>query len=193
MKRGALAAILFVMPILARTPLAAQTATPEATPTPRPLRPTVPPATKVSGILECGKPDRTSLKVGDMPDHVLAIGQASCKWTKSITIGKLRLAKGESTAMRDDRGEIALERGYHVGTTSKGDTYSFRYDGQSRARGNAPGEVQGRWAFTGGTGGLEGLQGAGTYKGTVAPNGAATIEMEGEYRFREPPAPGRTP
>jgi hypothetical protein len=195
----ALAATLAGAGVAAQTPPsnnAAQTppskdAAPPATPSPN-LTP--PPAVKISGTLECAKPERTSMDVGDAPGHVLSIGKTPCTWTKPLVLGRLRTFKGESKSMRDQRGEVALERGYHVGRTGgKGDVYFFRFDGQTRSVDAAEGTMTGRWSFTGGTGELEGLQGGGSYKGTFDENGAAKIDMEGEYRLREPAAPRRTP
>jgi hypothetical protein len=180
---------------LAASRLVAQP-TPEFTPTHAlRVKPTPPPpATKISGTLECEKPQRTSMDVADAPGHVLSVGKTSCRWTKPLALGKQRTFRGESKMIRDQKGDSALERGYHVGRTGgKGDIYYFRFDGQSVGRGGVFDTIQGRWAFAGGTGELEGLQGQGTYKGTFGENGAATIEMEGEYRLREPAAPGRTP
>jgi len=178
-RRVALVAALAAASLEAQTPTA---------------RPTPAPGTRVSGVLECEKPERTSMEVGDMPGHVLSIGKSPCRWTKALTLGRLRTYKGESKLMRDERGDVALERGYHVGRTGgKGDVYYYRFDGQTRSRDGVAETLQGRWMFTGGTGELEGLQGQGTYKGTFDENGAATIQMEGEYRLREPLAPGRTP
>src|SRR5262245_19995566 len=165
----------------------------QSTPLPSPpaTKPTPPPAAKVSGTLECEKSERTSLDVADAPGHVLSIGRTPCRWIQPLVLGRLRTFKGESTSMRDQKEDTALERGYHVGRTGgKGDIYYFRFDGQIRSSGSF-GTTQGRWAFTGGTGELEGLQGAGTYKGTFDESGASKIEIEGEYRFR--PAPERTP
>jgi hypothetical protein len=169
------------------------TAPPSPTPAKAP-RPTIAAGAKISGTLECEKPERTSMEVADAPGHVLAIGKAACRWTKPLVLGRLRTYKGESKSMRDEKGDTALERGYHVGRTGgKGYVYSFRFDGQTRLVGGASGTLQGRWAFTGGTGELEGLQGAGRYRGTYDENGATKIEFEGEYRLREPAAPERTP
>ncbi len=179
---------------LAASHLAAQP-TPEVTPTPAVrAKPTPPPSTKISGTLECEKPERTSMEVADAPNHVLSVGKTPCRWTKPLVLGKQRTFRGESKMIRDQKRDTALDHGFHVGRTGgKGDIYYFRFDAQSRGRDGVFEETQGRWAFTGGTGELERLQGQGTYKGTFDKNGAATIEMEGEFRLREPAAPGRTP
>jgi hypothetical protein len=176
---------------LTASTLAAQTPPPATLP-PSPTAATA--AARISGVLECEKPERTSMEVGDAPGHVLSIGKTPCRWTKPLALGRQRTFKGESKSMRDQRGDVSLERGYHVGRTGgRGDVYYFRFDGQTRSSNGAPETMQGRWAFTGGTGQLEGLQGAGTYKGRFDANGAATIEMEGEYLLREPLTPEGTP
>ena len=181
-----------VLAALAAASLEAQTP-PAAASTPT-ARPTPVPGIKISGVLECEKPERTSTEVGDMPGHVLSIGKSPCRWTKPLALGRLKTYKGESKSLRDQRGDVAQERGYHVGRTGgKGDIYYFRFDGLIRSRDGVPETVKGRWVFTGGTGELEGLQGAGTYTGTFDENGVATIDMEGEHRPKPPLAPGRTP
>ena len=43
--------------------------------------------------------------------------------------------------------------------------------------------ADGTWSFTGGTGKLKGIKGKGTYKGTGAPDGTVTYEVEGEYEL----------
>lgn len=190
--RITLVAALAAASLEAQTPPAA-VSPPAAASTPT-ARPTPVPGTRISGVLECEKPERTSMEVGDMPGHAISIGKSPCRWTKPLTLGRLKTYGGETKAMRDQRGDRGQERGYHVGRTgAKGDMYYFRFDGVIRCREGVPEALQGRWAFTGGTGELEGLQGAGTYKGTFDKNGAATIEMEGEYRLKQPLAPGRTP
>jgi len=196
MKASILAiAVIAVAAALAASRLAAQP-TPEFTPT-HALRATPtppPPSTKISGTLECEKPERTSMEVADAPGHVLSVAKAPCRWTKPLVLGKQRTFRGESKMIGEQKGDSALEHGYHVGRTGgKGDIYYLRFDGQNLARNGVFEKTQGRWAFTGGTGELERLQGQGTYKGTFDKDGAATIEMEGEFRLREPAAPGRTP
>jgi hypothetical protein len=164
----------------------AQTTTP-ATPTPA-SKPTPPTVSKISGTLECGRPEVTKMEVGDAPRHVLSIGKAPCRWTQAIKLGRLKTHAGESKMMRDDRGDIASVRGYHVGHAVNGNAYYFRFDGQVQVRSGAPERLQGRWAFTGGTGELEGLKGQGTYKGISDDEGVAKIEMQGEYWLLPPPA-----
>jgi hypothetical protein len=123
------------------------------------------------------------MEVGDAPKHVLSIGKTPCRWTEAMKLGRLKTHHGESKMMRDDRGDVAAVRGYHVGKAINGDAYYFRFDGQAQIRLGAPEMLQGRWAFTGGTGKLEGLKGGGRYKGTLDDKGVAIIEMEGEYRL----------
>ena len=188
-------AVIAVAAALAASRLAAQP-TPEFTRTHAPrMTPTPPPpSTKISGTLECEKPERTSMEVADAPGHVLSVAKAPCRWTKPLVLGKQRTFRGESKMIGEQKGDSALEHGYHVGRTGgKGDIYYLRFDGQNLVRNGVFETTQGRWVFTGGTGELEGLQGQGTYKGTFHEDGAATIDMEGEYRPREPTAPRRTP
>ena len=151
-------------------------------PTPAP-RPTLSPVTKISGTLECGKPELTKMEVGDAPRHVLSLGKTPCRWTQGVKLGRLKTTRGESKMMRDDHGDTGAIRGYHVGRAINGDAYYFRFDGQAQIREDLPDLLRGRWAFTGGTGELAGLQGKGSFKGIQDKDGTTKFEIEGEYRL----------
>jgi hypothetical protein len=161
--------------------LVARAQTPTLT-TPAP-RPTPSPITKITGTLECGKPEITKMEVGDAPHHVLSLGEEPCRWTKGVKLGRLKISRGESRMMRDERGDTAAIRGYHVGRAINGDAYFFRFDGQVQIRTDLPDLLHGRWAFTGGTGELAGLEGKGSFKGVQGTDGTTKLEFEGEYRL----------
>ena len=171
----AILATLGALPVeaTAQTPSAA-TPAPKSAPSP---------SLKVSGKLECSRPDLTSMDVGDAPKHILSIGKMPCRWTQPFKIGSRKTLSGETKMMRDARGDMASVRGYHVGKMTNGDAYYFRFDGQTHSREGTPEGMQGRWAFTGGTGEMAGLKGEGRYKGIYEDDGVAQIEMEGEYRL----------
>ena len=168
--------------VLAASPSGVSVAQTPSAPTPDSKVRSSPPI-KISAKLECSAPELTTLEVGDAPRHVLSIGKSSCRWIEPILFGRLKTRAGESKMMRDDHGNTATVRGYHVGKTTNGDAYYFRFDGQAHVRDGAPEGLMGRWAFTGGTGQLTGLKGEGRYKGVFDDHGVATIEMEGEYRL----------
>lgn len=146
-------------------------------------RPAAPPATKVTGTLECGKGARNVVEVGDTAGHAIASGKSPCTWSKPMTIEGLATKEGSSAALSDIRGDVSIDHGYHVGTVVTGDKYFVRFDGKSESSKGVVQSQVGRWGFTGGTGKLTGLQGRGSYKSTGKPDGSTTVEIEGEYRI----------
>ena len=123
------------------------------------------------------------MEVADAPHHVLALAKMPCRWTQGPKLGRLRTTRGESKMMRDQRGDTAAIRGYHVGQAFNGDAYYLRFDGQVQIRPDLPDLLHGRWAFTGGTGELAGLEGTGSFKGLQSTDGTTKWEFEGEYRL----------
>jgi hypothetical protein len=66
---------------------------------------------------------------------------------------------------------------------ANGDNMYVRIQGASTLKDGAVERANGAWSFTGGTGGLKGVKGKGTYKGKGAPDGSTTYEVEGEYEL----------
>ena len=136
---------------------------------------------KVSGSLQCGKPDPSQkVDIGDRPDHALTIGKVQCTWTKGIEIAGSQAKEGVSASTGEVTGNKESERGVHFSTFASGDKAFVRFQGSLVLKDGAPQSSQGTWSFTGGTGKLKGLKGKGTYKGTPAADGSLTFEIEGE-------------
>jgi hypothetical protein len=140
--------------------------------------------TKISGTLPCGKPDQQqAIEVGDRPNHSFVIIQVRCTWTKSLEIAGVQSKEEVETIFSEVSGNRSHDQGYIAGTMSNGDKYYIRFQGPSTLKDGVPESIEGKWSFAGGTGKLKGLKGKGTYTGKGAPDGASTLEVEGEYEL----------
>ncbi len=139
--------------------------------------------TKISGAIQCGKPDPQHLvPVGDRPDHSLAVEQFKCAWTKPVEIEGAKSKDGVSTATDDISGNTFRARGFHVATMDSGDKFYVWYQGAGTSKDGAMVDQKGKWGFTGGSGKLKGIKGTGTY--SCAPSGdGISCEIEGEYQL----------
>ena len=137
--------------------------------------------TKISGTVQCGKPDpQHVVEVTGMASHSLAVEQSKCTWTKPMEIAGLQSKDGVSTATDDISGSSARVRGYHVTNMSNADTFRVSYSGEATTKDGAMQSNKGTWAFIGGSGKLKGLKGKGTYTCAAAGDGIS-CEVEGEY------------
>lgn len=141
--------------------------------------------TKISGIVECGKPDQEhSIQVADRPNHSFAISQGKCTWTKPLEIAGIQSKEGMSTKFAEISGDTCRYRGYYVDTMANRDKAYFRYEGTMTLKGGVPQSVDEKWTITGGTGKLKGIKGRGTNKlKAMAADGSSTWDSEGEYEL----------
>ena len=140
--------------------------------------------TKVSGTLQCGKPDQQqAIEVGDRPNHSFVIGQMKCTWTKTLEIGGVQSKEDVYTAFNEVSGNRSHGQAYGVGTMTNGDKYYVRPQGSATLKEGVFESAEGKWSYASGTGKLKGLKGKGTYKGKGAPDGTSTVEVEGEYEL----------
>jgi hypothetical protein len=139
--------------------------------------------TKISGQLQCGKPDEVhSIDVGDRANHAMSVSKVSCTWSKPMDIGGSATKEGASVATSERSGNKSWERGSHAGTTADGDKYFVRYQGSATLKDGKPESITGTWTFVGGTGKHKTLKGKGTYKSaTMDADGNITFDVEGEY------------
>ncbi len=145
--------------------------------------------TKVSGQLQCGKPDEVhKIDVGDWPTHTMSVSKNTCTWTKPIDIGGEQTKGGVSVASAERSGNKSREHGSHYDNMTNGDKIYVRYQGDATLKDDVPESISGTYTFAGGTGKMKGLKGKGTFKATGPPNaeGAITFDIEGEYEL--PPA-----
>jgi hypothetical protein len=140
--------------------------------------------TKVSGTLQCAKPDQQqAIAVGDRPNHSFVISQTKCTWTKPFEIAGIQTKEDVYTGFNEISGNRARGQLYGVVAMTNGDKYYVRGQGSATLKNGVLESAEGTWSFVGGTGKLKGLKGKGTYKTKYAPDGTATAEAEGEYEL----------
>ena|SRR5215471_14206506 len=140
--------------------------------------------TKISGTVQCGKPDEQHvLEVGDQPHHSLMISKGKCTWTKPMEIAGTQTKEDVGTGFDEVVGKRSRGHSYVVGTLANGNEMYVRTRGSATMKDAMIESADGTWSFTGGTGKLRGIKGKGTYKGKGAPDGSATYEVEGEYQL----------
>jgi hypothetical protein len=140
--------------------------------------------TKVSGTLQCAKPDQQqAIEVGDRPNHSFVISQMKCTWTKSLEIAGVQTKEDVYTEFYEVSGNRSHGQGYGAGTMTNGDKYYVRGQDSATLKEGVLESIEGKSSFAGGTGKLKGLKGKGTYKGKGAPDGTLTLEFEGEYEL----------
>jgi hypothetical protein len=138
-------------------------------------------ATKASGTATC-KPDPaapTPVAAGQ-PDHAYVIGKANCTWTGFSLAGQ-QYKDGVSLSLGEISGGKNSYGGYHVATTTTGDTSVSRFQGSATMKAGKTVSESGTWTLTSGTGKLKGIKGKGTYKGTPNADGSMSYKVEGEY------------
>ena len=139
-------------------------------------------ATKTSGTATC-KPDPASpapVSASDKPNHSFGIGRAQCTWTGFSVAGQ-QYKDGVSVSLGEISGDTNSYNGYHVATTTTGDTTVSKFQGSGQLKDGKAVSEAGTWSLTGGSGKLKGITGSGTYKGTPNADGSMSYTVEGEY------------
>jgi hypothetical protein len=145
------------------------------------LAPVAQAQTKVSGTVQCVKPDKEfSLPVEGEPGHAYAISQGTCTWTKPMEIAGTRTKTDVLTNYDEIRGDTAHGHGDGVGTLANGDHFRVRLEAKTVLKDAAPVSSDGKWTFVGGTGALKAVKGGGTYTCKGGPEGM-TCQVSGEY------------
>ena len=140
--------------------------------------------TKVSGTLQCAKPDQQqAIEVGDRPNHSFVIFQMKCTWTKSVEIAGVQSKEDVYTEFFEVSGNRSHGQAYGVGSMTNGDKYYVRSQGSATLKDGVLESGEGTGSFAGGTGKLKGLKGQGTFTAKGAPDGTSTFEVEGEYEL----------
>jgi hypothetical protein len=139
-------------------------------------------ATMTSGTATCKMDPAAPAPVAltDMPNHAFAVGKAHCTWTGFSVAGQA-YKDGVSTSLNEISGDTSTATGYHVATTSTGDSATAKFQGSGKLKDGKNVSDGGTWTFTSGTGKLKGIKGKGTYRGTANPDGTMTYKVTGEY------------
>ncbi len=139
--------------------------------------------TKASGTATCkSDPGSAPVALTDKPNHAFAVDTAQCTWT-GFSVAGLEYKDGVSTSLNEITGDASSFNGYHVATTTTGDTATAKFQGSARLKDGKPVSDGGTWFFTSGTGKLKGIKGKGTYKGTPNADGTMTYKVDGAYSF----------
>jgi hypothetical protein len=139
-------------------------------------------ATKTSGTATCTEDPAfsTPVALSDQPNHAFAISKAQCTWT-GFTVAGQPYKDAVSTSLNEITGDSSTASGYHVATTTTGDTATAKFQGSAKLKDGKPVSDGGTWSFTSGTGKLKGIKGKGTYRGTPNADGTMTYKVEGSY------------
>jgi hypothetical protein len=142
-----------------------------------------PAQTKISGTVQCGKPDEEhSLDVGDRPNHSLMISKGKCTWTKPMKIAGTQTKEDDGTNFDELDGDRTRGHGYVVGTMDNGDKMYVSIQSSGTMKDGKMQGSHGTFALTGGTGKLKGVKGKGTFKGTAAEDGTTSYDVVGVYQ-----------
>jgi hypothetical protein len=140
--------------------------------------------TKISGTLQCGKPDPVyTIQVGDRPDHAFTISKFTCAFTKPTEIGGMIHKSEEGTMFGEVSGNRVRARSRNVEIMANGDKYYVSTQVSETLKEGVLQTAEVTWTITGGNGKLKGIKGKGTSKGEGAADGTSTWEVEGEYEL----------
>ena len=141
-----------------------------------------PAQTKISGTVQCGKPDEEhALDVGDRPNHSLMISKGKCTWTKPMKIAGTQTKEDDGTNFDEVNGDKTAGHDYVVGTMDNGDKMHVSIHSSGTMKDGKMQGSHGTFSFTGGTGKLKGIKGRGTFKGTTAEDGNTSYDVVGVY------------
>jgi hypothetical protein len=140
--------------------------------------------TKISGTLQCGKPDQQhAIDVGDRPNHSFVISQTKCTWSKPLEIAEAQSKEDVYTGFSEVSGNRARVQEYGIGTMTNGDKFYCRLKCSFVLKEGATESGECTATLVGGSGKLKGLKGKATSKGKGAADGTSTWEIEGEYEL----------
>ena len=145
--------------------------------------------TKISGKLNCGKPDvNSSAEVPDAAGHVVALTKANCTWPTALEIEGVKTKSAVDVGVAEVHGASVKSHGYNVSTMDNGDKVSVSYEGTATSNKDGSGTFKGTWRWISGTGKFKGIKGSGTYKGTQGADGTGTADIDGDYTVMAPAA-----
>jgi hypothetical protein len=138
--------------------------------------------TKISGTVQCAKPDKEfNLPVEGEQGHVYAISRGTCSWTKPMEIAGTKTKTDVLTNYDEITGDTAQGHGDGVGTLENGDQFRVRVEGKTVLKNAAPVSSGGKWKFVGGTGALKTVKGGGTYTCKAGADGGMVCDVSGDY------------
>jgi hypothetical protein len=136
----------------------------------------------LTGTAVCKLDSQHVLPTGDRPDHRLGVEQFTCDWPKPLELGSEKAKRGVATDTFDYRGKQTRFHGLLVVTTEDGARAVLDYEGKSTNSEGAPFTYGGTFTLADGSGRLESIKGAGTFRCTVAGD-TYTCDFEGRYEM----------
>jgi hypothetical protein len=125
----------------------------------------------------------------DVEHHSMALTMRKDKWTSDVKIARLS-ANDAAIIFRTFEDYLASggsNRGQITATYKNGHKFFLNFEGSTKAtvaEGQPPKiGFEGKWSFTGGTGKLKGIKGAGTYTGGINPEGVTQYVWTGDYEL----------
>jgi hypothetical protein len=146
------------------------------------LAPAAQAQTKISGTVQCAKPDKEfNIPVEGEPGHLYAISRGTCTWTRPMEIAGTKTKTDVLTNYDEIKGDTAQGHGDGVGTLESGDQFRVRVEGKALLKNAAPVSSEGKWKFVGGTGAVKTIKGGGAYSCKAGAAGAMVCEVSGDY------------
>jgi hypothetical protein len=140
--------------------------------------------TKLSGTLQCDKPNpQYSIPVADRAGHSMVIAQSKCTWSMPLEIEGSQTKDGSDSGYSDVDGTMSRDMGYHMSNMASGDQFIVRFTGATTLSNGIPKTQVGTWRFVQGTGKLKGITGKGSYKTAGNPDGTSITQIQGEYEI----------
>jgi len=132
----------------------------------------------------CGKSAvHQTVLIDDDRQHSVSLDQRPCISREPIEIGGLTGTDYVAYGVDDVQDGRSIDRGYVVGTMKNGDRYFLTYEGTAIMNGSVPEQLEGTWAFTGGSGRLRQLRGGGSYTARPTADGEMEFVIEGKYEL----------
>jgi hypothetical protein len=139
--------------------------------------------TKVSGTLECAKPDpQHMVEVGDEAGHAFSIGQFKCTWSERLDYNGIKSKEGVGTSFDEISGTSSSFRGFYLDTMENGDNAHYRYEGTANVKGEMVETAESTWELFVGTGKMKGIKASGSCKGKGTEAGGVVWKCEGNYK-----------
>ena len=136
--------------------------------------------THIAGTAECSAPEQVHvMRLGDQAGHFFVMSQGKCHWTKPLDIAGTKTQSDEATVTKEVRSNQAHVNGYVTETTTSGDKFSYRIQGEQVIKHGLTVSEDGHWTIVSGTGKLQGLKGKGTYTGKLQGKNMV-FELKGE-------------
>lgn len=136
--------------------------------------------TKIAGKQHCPKPRAlATAEPGDEAGHTMTLEKSTCTWLTPLEMMGEKSTEGTFIAFSEASSTRAATSGTYVGLMDGGDKFYLAFHWVTLKDADSA-SIKGDWSFTGGTGKLKRITGAGSYTATENAGGGEVI-IEGEY------------